>query len=738
MVLLQPCTFIMNHNPLFIPVLLLFASHVAVANEIITETKDPQGWIIQTESSTYQIAVNNIGDVVPVYYGPSAQYTNIENLSIHVDPEQGSTFREVPYRGGFIRETPAIEAVVYDHTRDIELFFQSAEIMQIDGMPTLKINMTDPTYDISVSSFIRVLADLDLIEKWIEVKNQSAHDVLMENIQSGSVRLPRDQYELNHLSGTWGREFLLQKTRLTPGVKTIQTREFTAHENPPWFAVGPVDQLQETSGNVWFGNVHWSGNWRIDFDCNIWGDTQIIGGVNFWDTAITLAPDRQWTSPKMVFGFSPNGLEGASQRMNDYVLTHVLRPSFRETLRPVLYNSWYATTFNVNEAHQLALAKIAKEIGVVLFVIDDGWFKGRKNDRAGLGDWTVDLEKFPNGLKPMIDQIHAMDLDFGIWIEPEMVNPDSDLYRAHPDWIFYYPNRTKHEGRHQYMLNLVRADVCKYLYDSISSLLEENDIEFIKWDRNRSLTEPGSLQAEPEHQREGRIRYIENLYQLIADLEKRFPDVLFEVCSGGGGRNDIGIFSWMDQIWTSDNTDPLDRLFIQYGFSYAYPAKLMVSWVTDEDWHGMNPSLEFRFHSSMSGVLGIGTDLTTWSDEERAEAAKLIKEYKTIQPIVQQGRSYRLVSPFDTDRSAVQYVSRDLAQSVVFLYKMLETASSTRLDIINEDRVRLRGLDTDTVYQYSGLLSGKASGKTLMNLGISWSALRGSLKSGILHLQKIQ
>ncbi|RJP29233.1 MAG: alpha-galactosidase [Candidatus Omnitrophota bacterium] len=703
--------------------------------ETITTTENPTGWILRTQSSVYQLAVAGDGIVIPVYYGSQGNYTELNGVRTHVNPKVGSTIRDVPFRGGYVDMTPAVEVIFADHTRDTELIYEAYEILELDGFPCLRVDLKDPVYGLRVSSHIRVLPQLDILEKWLVLKNVEDKPILVENAQSGSVYLPRDEYDLVHLAGRWGQENLVKRTRLTQGVKTIQTRSFRNHENPPWFAVGPAEQMSETGGSVWFGSLAWSGNWRIDLEQFDSGNLQIIGGINFGDTAWTLDPEEEFTTPKIVFGFASDGLGGASHRMHEYILDHVMRKPQNSQLRPVLYNSWYATTFNVNEEQQLALAKIAKEIGVELFVIDDGWFKGRNDDHAGLGDWTVDEKKFPNGLQPMIQKINDLGLDFGIWVEPEMVNPDSDLFRAHPDWTFYYPNRTRHESRNQLMLNLARRDVCDYLLDSLSRLLSENNIKFIKWDRNRPLSDPGWPSADPATQREAQIRFVHNLYHLIAELEKRFPDVLFEVCSGGGGRTDLGIFSLMDQAWTSDNTDPVDRLMIQHGFLHAFPAKLMVAWVTDEDWHRARPSLKFRFHSSMAGVLGVGTDLTRWSQEEREQAAEMIDLYKEIRPLVQNGVTHRLLSPFDGNRAAVEYVTPDGDEAVVFLFNTWETLQGSTPTSLKNPSVRLRGLDPNAEYLLSIDRKGRATGNTLMNIGLPWF-LNGNFSSAIVRLQK--
>ncbi|MHC4486861.1 MAG: glycoside hydrolase family 36 N-terminal domain-containing protein, partial [Planctomycetota bacterium] len=321
--------------------------------QVITETKKPQGWKIETFSSVYQIAVARDSIVIPVYYGTSGKPLQVRKANINVSSEVGSRIREVPFRGGFIAQTPAVEVIFPDGTRECDLVYSSSEIFERDGSPCLRIDLRDSAYGLVVSSYIRVIPELDILEKWIVLKNTEKEPILIENAQSGSIWLPVDEYDLFHLAGLWGREFMLHRTRLTPGVKTIQMRDFVAHENPPWFAVTPSNQSSETQGPVWFGSLHYSGNWRLDFEKSPSGNVQIIGGINFWDTTWELKPQEEFATPKMVFGFSPEGMSGASTRMHNYIGRHVLRKKFRDALRPVLYNSWYATKFNVNEQQQL-------------------------------------------------------------------------------------------------------------------------------------------------------------------------------------------------------------------------------------------------------------------------------------------------------------------------------------------------------------------------------------------------
>lgn len=695
-------------------------------DSIIFPTQNPQGWIIQTNSSVYQLIITKDNKVQEVYYGPKEQAKfQKKNANWIVDATN-----EIPVRGGFPTKTPLLEVVFADHVRDCELTFVNAEILSVAGRQTLKIIQKDTYYPLEITSFIRVLPEFDILEKWVVVKNNGKKDVIkIENLQSGSVCLPANKYNLTHMAGEWGHEFQLRNTALTAGIKTLEARDFKSFTNPNWFMVRPDRSFRigstsndgsDTSGAAWFGTIQYSGNWRIDFDKAFAGRLQIVGGINFWDTNWNLKPGESFKTPKFTMGYTQSGSEGAAQKLTAYIRKTILPENKRNELRPVLYNSWYATTFNVNEEQQLALAKVAKEIGVELFVIDDGWFKGRNDDHAGLGDWTVDKKKFPNGLQPMIKKINAMGMDFGLWVEPEMVNPNSDLYRAHPDWAFYFPHRTQHEGRNQLMLNLAREDVYQYLLKSLSTLLSENNIKYIKWDHNRTLSDPGWPDAPPEEQREVRIRYIHNLYRLVDSLRSCFPDVWFEDCSSGGGRVDLGLLSRMDQAWASDNTDPVDRLFIQYGYLSAFPANTMVSWITHEDNHQLHPTLDYRFDVAMSGVLGIGFDITKWTEAEKKLAQEKIVMYKRVRSLVQQGTLYRLISPFKENKSALEYVSDDHSSAVVFCYNMAEYLKGSIQETRQSNSLKLRGLDPKASYKLSTTGNTVYKGDFLMKVGISW------------------
>jgi alpha-galactosidase len=365
-----------------------------------------------------------------------------------------------------------------------------------------------------------------------------------------------------------------------------------------------------------------------------------------------------------------------------------------DELRPVLFNSWEATGFDVDEAGQKALAARAAELGVELYVVDDGWYGGRRDDTAGLGDWSPATKGFPDGLTPLIEEVHRLGMRFGLWVEPEMVNPDSDLYRAHPDWVLHFPHRTRTELRNQLVLNFARDDVAEWAYGWLTRLVADNGIDFLKWDMNRAFSEAGWPG------REGGqdvlwSRYVTNLYGVIDRLRADHPGLRIETCSGGGGRVDLAILSRTDQAWPSDNTDAADRVSIQHGFSQIYPARTMAAWVTDvpNQLTGRSVPLRYRFHVAMAGVLAVGGDLAHWTQEELAEGAELVAEYKKVRHIVQHGTQHRLRGPVDDAPSAVQYTTADRREALVLVWQRAPRHGTPR------PALRLAGLDPAARYR---------------------------------------
>lgn len=714
--------------------LLVLSAGYCTGQEAIIKTNHPEGWLIRTRSSSYQMIITSSGELKSVYYGPKVN--EIQQSDAWV-----TTVNEIPVRGGSAFNTPALEAVFDDGCRDLDLEYVSGNVEIIDNHPVLKVIQKDRYYPLQVTSFIKVYPANDILEKWIEVKNTGSRgNIKLENLLSGSIVLPANQYDLTQLSGKPMSEFQIYNGLLTPGIKIIQNKTFKSNFNPPWFAVHPTG-TNGKSGPVWFGSLHYSGNWVLKFDQAFDGRLQILGGINFWDTDIMLKPGNSFTTPVLTTGFTTKGLDGAARNLSAYIRKDILPKEHRNDLRPVIFNSYYADGLNVNEKVLEKQAESAAALGVELFVIDDGWFKGRENSNEGLGDWIVDSTKFPHGLTKLIREVNQLGMKFGIWVEPENVDVNSDLYRAHPDWVLGFPHRKGNPYRR--ILNLAKPEVFHYLLTSLTRLLQNNHIAFVKWDQNNFLSDPGWPDAPPDERREVRIKYIQNLYRLVDSLKERFPKVWFESCSSGGGRIDLGMMSRMDMAWVSDNTYALNRLFIQYGYLSCMPANTMVSFVVDKigNYYRQPTSLNFRFNVAMSGILGISTDIDKWTSEEKKLAKKKISEYKLIRPLVQQGTLYRLVSPFETNRCALQFTGNHKDSTVVLCYNMAAYLPGSQMIIRGSSLLRLKGLQPNAQYSLKNLddPNDKGSiytGDELMKAGIAWP-LKEANESEVILVSKV-
>jgi alpha-galactosidase len=563
-------------------------------------------------------------------------------------------------------------------------------------------------------------AESGILARSATIENGLNQPVTVEQAAAAAWALPPAHYTMNYLTGRWAGEWTLTQEAVHPGERVIESRRgSTGHQANPWFAL-QAGEANEDQGEVWFGALAWSGSWRITVEQDQLDAVRITGGFNPFDFGFVLHAGERLQTPVFYGGYSAHGLGGVSRLLHRFEVEHVLpRRAGANTVpkpRPVIYNSWEATEFNVTEAGQMALAEKAAALGVDRFVMDDGWFGQRKDDHAGLGDWYVNQEKFPHGLKPLIDKVHALGMDFGLWVEPEMVNPDSDLFRKHPDWVLHFVGRPETQQRNQLVLNLARPDVRAYVLGFLDKLLTENDIAFLKWDYNRNWSEPGWEQLPAAEQKRVYVEYTHSLYGILAELRRRHPKVELESCSGGGGRVDLGILKYVDEVWPSDNTDPFDRLTQQDGFSYAYTPQVMMAWVTDSP-HWLNKrstSLSYRMLSSMQGSLGIGANIAKWSEDEAATAKRLIAAYHQVQPTIVQGDLYRLISPRNgSEFSATQTVNREKNQSVVFAF-IHSTQEGRKFPLL-----KLKGLDPAAVYALTPI-EGKARPETPATASGAW------------------
>ena len=698
---------------------------------------------IDAAGISYVFGVNEQGEVQSLYWGQrlgaNDPFPPPHSLPGHsaFDLPINATPHEFVAWGAGLYSVPDLKITFPDGKRDLVLRYVSHTIQN----ETLAIVLKDISLNVYVTLEYQVDAATGILRRSAVIENKTQAPFTIEEASSATWNLPdATDYKLRYLTGRWAGEWNLQEQPVHPGKVVLESRRgSTGDENNPWFAIERGNSQDEDHGDVWFGALGWSGSWRIAVEQNQERQVRVTGGFNPFDFAYQLAPGEQLTTPFFYGGFSHDGIGGASRLLHRFEIASILPHAPHPRIRPVLYNSWEATGFNVNEAGQEALAEKAASIGVERFVVDDGWFGERNNDHAGLGDWFVNPEKFPHGLRPLIDKVHSLGMDFGIWVEPEMVNPDSELYRKHPDWMLNFSGRPRTEGRNQLVLNLARPDVRAYVYAFLDKLLTENDIAFLKWDYNRNWSEPGWPAVAPQHEKEVYVKYVENLYSILKELREHHPNVEIESCSGGGARVDLGIMRYSDEVWPSDNTDPFDRLTIQNGFTYAYAPGIMMAWVTDSpSWmNNRSTSLEYRFLSAMQGSLGIGADLNKWTLEDFATAKTMVAQYKQIRQIVQRGSLYRLISPLNgSEFSATESVSPDLKQAVVFAF-----LHSSQMGYPFA-RIYLRGLDPHADYRLR-TLDGKAASETPASAsGAYWMQnglsvdLRGDFQAAAFLLEK--
>lgn len=576
------------------------------------------------------------------------------------------------------------------HLRGLVLRFAGAVVDD----NTLHFTMDDAAMGLTVRLSHTTLDAFGLFARAVTVTNTGSTLRKLTRVFTGAFHLPTTSggYALSHLAGLWGDEFRTERDLIPTGTLARESRKLTtSHGGVPWFAIDhatPGLRATEETGEVWFGTLNWSGNWRLIAEHSRDGRQIVHLGLNDADFGWDLHAGEVFEAPAVIFGYCPAGFGPMSRAYHDYIRDAVSpRPGY---MPKVVYNSWYATTFAVDAPGQIALANKAAAMGVELFVMDDGWFQGRNHDAAGLGDWWPDPVKFPEGLGPLVAEVQALGMQFGLWIEPEMVNPDSDLYRVHPDWILHYPQRDRTLARNQSILNLARVDVQDYLIGVFDTLLRETPIDFVKWDMNRNVSEPGW----PGHDRDPRevwVHYVRGVYRVWSELRRRHPDVVWENCSGGGGRVDLAMMALAEQTWTSDTTVPPARLQIQDGYSRIFPARTMAGWITDEE-HGAY-SLDLRCHAAMAGAFGIGGNLLAWSDADQALVAAHIARFKALRPCIMNGDLYRLCPPGDGPVSAFAQVAKDKSMAVVFVFRLHKSRIGA------DPAIRLAGLDPTRLYR---------------------------------------
>lgn len=632
---------------------------------------------------------------------------------------------------------PALDARMADGSRLLDLQYQSHAVAPgkppIEGLPatyteqddeadTLTVTLADPLAGVTVTLFYTVFAQLPAIARHAEIACTGENPISLDRAMSLCLDLPDSDYEMVELTGAWARERHVATRPLAEGVQAVYSlRGHSSHQFNPFLALKRPD-CGEMHGEVYGFSLVYSGNFLAQADVDPYHVTRVTMGIHPQNFSWTLRPGETFATPEAVMVYSDRGLNGMSQAFHTLYRSRLARGVWRDAVRPVLVNNWEATYFDFNEEKLLALATEAKALGIELFVLDDGWFRNRSSDETGLGDWEVDTAKLPGGLKGFGEKLNAMGLQFGLWIEPEMVNPGTRLWQEHPDWVLHQPGRRPLPSRHQYVLDCSNPAVVDYLYDRLTALLDGAPVSYIKWDMNRSISDAFSCAAGPEGQGAVLHRYILGVYRLYQRLIDRYPRILFESCSSGGARFDPGMLYYAPQCWASDDTDAVERLKIQYGTSFVYPVSSMGAHVAAVPNHqlGRVTSLTTRANVAFFGAFGYEMDLTRLPPRGRELVARQVAFFKQYRRLLQFGAFWRLQSPFAYNEAAWMTVSPDRETALVGDYLVLQQANA------GYRRIRLAGLAPDRLYRVTPLGSGAepcgpaytAGGDELMQAGL--------------------
>ncbi len=716
---------------------------------------------LRSKATSYVFAIDPSGQLAHAYWGAALREPEVlhfcQPLGVAFSPlfqkrADGETIldtlsREYPDYGHGDYRDPAVQLQFADGSTVSRFDYVSHTIRPgkpaLEGLPatyvetddeadTLEVLLRDGRSGAEIVLSYTVFNQLDVITRSLRIANKGKEPLRILRALSASMDLPEAKFDFLQLSGAWARERHIARTPLRPGIQAVDSkRGASSHQQNPFIALLDPAATEE-AGRVYGVNLVYSGNFLAQAEVDQLATTRLSIGINPFDFSWLLEPGEVFQAPEAVLVFSNEGLTGLSQRYHRLYRTRLCRGQWRDKPRPILINNWEATYFDFNAEKIEAIATTAADLGLELFVLDDGWFGKRDTDNCSLGDWTTDLKKLPKGLPDLVSRINAKGMRFGLWFEPEMVSPDSDLYRAHPDWCLHVEGRQRTEGRQQLILDFSRKDVCDAIVEKLSAVLSSAPITYVKWDMNRHMTEIGSASLPPERQRETAHRYMLGLYRVMGEVTGRFPEVLFESCSGGGGRFDAGILYYMPQTWTSDDSDAAERMKIQYGTSLVYPIASMGAHVSACPNHqlGRTTPLETRGYVAMSGNFGYELDLNKLSADERETVRGQVALYKELREWVQSGLFYRLLNPFEGNETAWMTVSEDGQHAVVFFFRTLALPNPAKAVL------RLRGLDPAANYKIAEL-GQTLGGDVLMNAGLIFMPPQGDFQSMMWRLERV-
>ena len=598
-----------------------------------------------------------------------------------------------------------------------------------DEAETLEITLKDGDLDLEVVLSYTAFEKENVITRSVRVQNQGKENLRIEKILSACLDMDNENFSMLSLHGTWARERHIQTGELHYGKQVISSaRGESSHQEHPFIAL-VTNGTEQENGKVYAMHFVYSGNFMAETELCQFDNLRMTMGINPEEFSWLLTPGEEFQAPEVVMVYSGNGLGAMTRSYHDFYRNHLIRSKFKYEKRPILINNWEATYFDFNTDKLLDIAREAKKCGIEMLVMDDGWFGKRNSDNCSLGDWKVNEEKITGGLKHLVDEVNKIGLQFGIWFEPEMISPDSDLYRAHPDWAIQIAGREATQSRNQYVLDLSRPEVRDYAYECVASILRSANIAYVKWDMNRQLSDLGSSYLPKERQQELFHRYVLGVYELQERLVTEFPDLLLENCSGGGARFDPGMLYYSPQIWCSDNTDAVERLMIQEGSALIYPLSVIGAHVSDCPNHsvGRVTPFETRGHVALAGTFGYELDITKIPEEDRALIPEQTATYNKYRHLIQQGEYYRIASYRENHKyDCWALSSQDKKEVLVTYVQVLGVPNS------HSRKVFLRGFDPKTTYRLEGTEE-TYTGEMLMKGGFLMKDFWGDFKSRLYH-----
>ncbi|MBS1531316.1 MAG: alpha-galactosidase [Bacteroidetes bacterium] len=679
---------------------------------------------IETKSNAIILQVTGDGHLNTIYFGRKLTDKNEYQYTQHFFHLDGNGVFNSAYTGTTRNLLePAIAVTHADGNKSVDLKYVSRSVDKIsEDVSQVNVSLKDPVYDLEVTLHYKIYYADDVIEQWSTIEHHEKKNITLNKYASANLLLQAKSYWLKQYHGEWAKEMRPEEEQLTHGIKTLDSKLGTRADifQPPSFMVALDKPVAEDDGDVLLANLEWSGNFRFDLEVDPTDNLRLIAGINNYASDYSLKPGEEFETPKLVYALSHHGAGEASRDMQDWARKYKIVDG--EGPRLTLLNNWESTYFDFNETKLADLLKDTKKLGVDLFLLDDGWFGNkypRNDDHAGLGDWQENKAKLPHGIGYLVKEAENDGVKFGIWVEPEMVNPKSELFEKHTDWVVKQPQRDEYMMRNQFVLDLSNPKVQEFVFNTVDGLFWKNPgLAYIKWDCNAVMYNVYS--AYEKDQSNFYVDYVRGLYKVLAQLRAKYPKIPMMLCSGGGGRVDYGALQYFTEYWPSDNTEPLERVFIQWEYSYFYPALASANHVTN--W-GKEP-IKYRVDVAMMGKLGFDVPVSKLSPDELTFCQDAIKNYKAYSEAIWHGEQYRLQSPWDNDAASIMYVDKAKSKAIMFNYLV-----NNRYDKGTYQPIKLKGLDPAKKYAVkeinlypgskTGIREGTYSGDFLMTVGVN-------------------